>query len=69
MRFEKFQVLSTKAKMSYVQTKLTELKLYDGEINCLRDKKTVKAIMKLQKENGLTSNGIVCEKTFELLKG
>lgn len=62
-KFVKFQSLSMKAKMNKIQERLKSLG-YDVDINCKRDKKTIKAIMKFQTENDITPNGVICEKTF-----
>lgn len=37
------------------------------EITGCKDKKTTKAIMKLQSDHGMTPNGCVDEQTYELL--
>lgn len=66
MKYRKFQFLSTKAKMSMIQERLIELG-HDCSVNGRRDKATVKGIQKIQKLNGITENGVVCEKTFDAL--
>ena len=62
----KFCSLSTKARMNAVQKILID-KGYDLCINNIRDKQTVKAITDLQRKNGISPNGVICERTFNLL--
>ena len=50
-----------KARLSWVQRAL------NIPVTCKRDKVTVKALQKFQKEHGLAGNGVVCSKTFDLL--
>ena len=40
---------------------------YDGEIDGIKGKRTRKAIREFQSANGLTADGIVGKKTWELL--
>lgn len=63
LSYMSYNMMSMKAKMSVIQKTLLELG-YDIEITCIRDKKTVKALMDFQKKHGITPNGTVCEKTF-----
>jgi len=63
LNFNKFSTLSTKAKMNWIQQKLQIPQ------NFKRDKTTVKAIMIFQKNNNIVANGVICEKTFNLLNG
>jgi len=59
--YNKFSVLSMNARLAWVQETLCV------PVNCKRDKLTVKAITDFQKSNGITPNGIICKKTFDLL--
>lgn len=66
MKYSKFQILSIKAKMSMVQKRLIELG-YNCSVTGRRDKSTVKGIQKVQKANGITENGVICQRTFDAL--
>ena len=61
MDFYRFNSNSTKARMSWIQDVL------GLPITGSRDKVTVKALTKFQKENNLSPNGVVDEKTYNLL--
>ncbi len=61
MDYTRFSTKSIKARMSWVQQTL------GVPVTCKRDKATIKALTKFQKEHGLVGNGSICEKTFNLL--
>lgn len=61
MDYYRYNSYSVKARMSWVQ------KVLNIPVTAKRDKVTVKAIVKFQKENGLSPNGVVCERTYNLL--
>lgn len=49
-----------------VQERLIELG-YNCSVTGRRDKATVKGIQKVQKANGITENGVICQRTFDAL--
>lgn len=61
MDYYRFNSNSIKARMSWVQEVL------GLPVTGQRDKSTVKAIIKFQKINHLPANGVICEKTYNLL--
>lgn len=63
LNYVKFTSMSIKARMHLVQEKL------GLPVTCKRDKVTVKAIQKLQSDNGITPNGVICESTYKILFG
>jgi hypothetical protein len=69
MHFTRFQVLPTVAKFIYVQEKLVDMGYDNISVNGKRDKLTVKAIMDVQKRNGIIPNGVICERTFNVING
>lgn len=66
MTFVRYNSNSVKARITMLQEALNKLG-YDLDVTGKRDKKTVKALMKFQKDNGIIPNGVVCERTFERL--
>lgn len=66
INYVKFTSMSIKARMHLIQDRLIELG-YNVEVTCKRDRQTVKALMDFQKINGITTNGIVCENTYNKL--
>lgn len=67
MDFNKFQSMSTKARMNMVQERLRELGYADVPIDSRRNRATVKAIQKIQRENGIVPNGVLCRRTYDIL--
>ena len=61
MDYIRFSNQSVKARMGWIQQVL------NLPITYKKDKGTVKALVKFQKDHGLSGNGVVCEKTYELL--
>ena len=61
LNYTRFSSKSMKARLGWVQ------KTLGIPVTYKRDKITVKAILKFQKENGLAGNGMICPQTFELL--
>lgn len=64
--FYRFERLPVKARMLLIQKTLKGIGFNVDETG-LRDKKTVKAICKLQEDHGFVPNGIICQYTFSLL--
>lgn len=60
-------MLPMKARIVLLQNALISLGYKRVQVNGKRDKTTIKALMDVQKNNGITPNGVVCDKTFELL--
>lgn len=56
-----------KKRIKEIQLCLKNAGFYDGEIDGVRGKKTRSAIREFQKANGLTADGIVGKRTWELL--
>lgn len=71
LTYNKFSCQSMKARISWVQDKLTELNyLSVGESQpTKRDKAFIKALKKFQADNGLTTNAEVHETEFNILNG
>lgn len=61
MDYYRFNSYPVKARMAWVQ------KILDIPVTGLRDKATIKALSKFQKENSLAGNAVVDEETFRLL--
>lgn len=58
---------STGEEVTSIQTKLNELGYFDGEIDGIFGSKTKSAVIKFQKDNNLTPDGIVGSKTLQAL--
>lgn len=61
MDYYRFNSYPVKARMAWVQ------KILELQITGQRDKATIKALSKFQKEHGLSGNAIINEETFNLL--
>ncbi len=59
---------STGSEVTAVQKRLSELGYYSGNIDGIFGSDTKTAVIKFQKDNKLTADGIVGEKTLKLLK-
>src|SRR3989338_2243916 len=57
----------SKESIKEIQLCLKNAVFYDGEIDGIKGKKTRKAIREFQSANGLTADGIVGKKTWELM--
>ena len=57
----------SKEGLKEIQTCLKNAGFYDGEIDGIKGKRTRKAVREFQKANGLTADGIVGKKTWELM--
>ena len=61
MDYYRFNSYPVKARMAWIQ------KVLELQITGQRDKATIKALSKFQRDNGLAGNAIVNEETFNLL--
>ena len=68
MKFYHYQSMPMKARISTLQKRLIDLGYDKVTVTGKQDKQTTKALTDFQKINGITPNGIVCEKTFIALK-
>ena len=59
----------TAGKTKMVQTCLRNAGFYEGKIDGIRGKMTRKAIRDFQRANGLSADGVVGPKTWEVLRG
>lgn len=69
MKYTQFSSMPMKGRIKWVQDKLIKLGyLQDGESQPYkRDKKYIKALMRLQSDKGITPNGDMTENLFEVL--
>lgn len=68
LTFNAFSVMSIKARKALVIEALKN-KGYELDENCRRkDAAYSRALSQFQRDNGLTPNGVVCEKTFNALE-
>lgn len=64
--FVRYSSLPMKVRIKILQKVLINLG-YNLNISGIRDRDTIKALKKFQKENGLSQNAVVCSKTYEIL--
>ena len=55
-----------KERLFIAQRALNNLN-YPCDENGKRDRKTIEALKQLQKDNGITPNAVICQKTFDAL--